>query len=118
MTAIKEMRAGVSQFAEERDWARFHAPKDFALSLTLEAAELAELLRWMNGEELREHLAANREALVDELADVLWYTLLLAHYQEIDLATAFERKLRKNAAKYAVEKSRGSAAKYTELVGE
>ena len=112
---LSNMRQAAARFAEERDWGQFHTPKDLALGLTLEAAELAELMQWKNGEELREHLAANREALEDELADVLWYTLLLAHYQDIDLAAAFERKLAKNAEKYPVAKSRGSARKYTEL---
>lgn len=115
MTTLEELTAAAASFAEERDWGQFHTPKDLALGLTLEAAELAELMQWKNGDELTAHLAANREALEDELADVLWYTLLLAHYQDINLAAAFERKLAKNAAKYPVDKARGSAAKYTEL---
>jgi len=113
--SLAELTAAAARFAEERDWKQFHTPKDLALSLTLEAAELAELMQWKGGEELEAHLEANREALGDELADVLWYTLLLAHYQGIDLGQAFARKLEKNAAKYPVEKSRGSATKYTEL---
>ena len=116
-TELDALREAASGFAEERDWAQFHTPKDLALSLTLEAAELAALMQWKHGEALEAHLRANREALGDELADVLWYTLLIAHYQDIDLAEAFARKLEKNAAKYPVEKSRGSAAKYTELAG-
>ncbi len=112
---IAALTRAAADFAEKRDWAQFHTPKDLALSLTLEAAELAELMQWKDGEELDAHLAANREALGDELADVLWYTLLLAHYQGIDLADAFERKLAKNGAKYPVARSKGSAAKYTEL---
>lgn len=115
---LSDLEEAAVRFAEERDWAQFHTPKDLALSLTLEAAELAELMQWKDGEELRAHLAKNREALEDELADVLWYTLLLSHYQGIDLAAAFERKLAKNAAKYPVDKARGSAAKYTELERE
>lgn len=115
MTTLEELTAAAASFAEERDWRQFHTPKDLALGLTLEAAELAELMQWKNGDELTAHLAANREALEDELADVLWYTLLLAHHQGVDLAAAFERKLAKNAAKYPIDKARGSAAKYTEL---
>jgi dCTP diphosphatase len=112
---LAELTAAVAQFAHERDWAQFHNAKDLALSLILEAAELAELMQWKDGTQLDEHLSANRERLGEELADVLWYTLLLAHYQEIDLVDAFERKLRQNGEKYPVAKSRGSAAKYTEL---
>jgi NTP pyrophosphatase (non-canonical NTP hydrolase) len=115
VTTVDDLTVKAARFAEERDWAQFHTPKDLALGLTLEAAELAELMQWKHGDKLQQHLTARREALEDELADVLWYVLLLAHYQGIDLTGAFERKLAKNAAKYPVEKSRGSAAKYTEL---
>lgn len=113
--SLDVLTSAAALFAEERDWAQFHTPKDLALSLTLEAAELAELMQWKNGDELQAYLVANRDALEDELADVLWYTLLLAHYQDIDLAAAFDRKLAKNAAKYPVEKARGSATKYSDL---
>jgi dCTP diphosphatase len=112
---LSDLVSATAQFAHERDWAQFHNAKDLALSLILEAAELAELMQWKEGTQLDEHLSANRERLGEELADVLWFTLLLAHYQEIDLVEAFERKLQQNAEKYPVEKSRGSAAKYTEL---
>jgi NTP pyrophosphatase (non-canonical NTP hydrolase) len=116
--SLARLTNAAARFADEREWRQFHTPKNLALSLTLEAAELAELMQWKDGAELDAHLQANREALGDELADVLWYTLLLAHYQGIDLADAFARKLEKNAAKYPVEKSRGSATKYTELAAD
>jgi dCTP diphosphatase len=112
---LDELQQAAAAFASERDWEQFHNPKDLALSLTLEAAEVAELMQWKEGDELQEHLEQNREALGEELADVLWYVLLLAHYQGIDLGDAFTRKLAKNAEKYPVERARGSAAKYTEL---
>jgi dCTP diphosphatase len=112
---LADLTAAVAEFAHERDWVQFHNAKDLALSLILEAAELAELMQWKEGTQLDDHLSANRERLGEELADVLWFTLLLAHYQEIDLVDAFERKLRQNAEKYPVEKSRGSATKYTDL---
>ena len=116
--SLARLTDAATRFADEREWRQFHTPKDLALSLTLEAAEVAELMQWKDGQELDAHLRANREALGDELADVLWYTLLLARYQQIDLAEAFHRKLQKNAAKYPVEKSRGSATKYIELAGD
>ncbi len=102
-------------FRQERDWKQFHNPKDQALSLCLESAELLELMQWRNGPELEAHLAANRQRLGEELADVLGWVLLLAHDQQIDLAAAFERKVAMNSQKYPVEKARGVATKYTDL---
>ena len=115
MTTLEELTKLMLQFRDERNWAQFHNPKDVALSLTLEAAELLELMQWKSGPELLEHLNANRELLADELADVLGWVLVLAHDQGIDLADAVKRKLEKNAIKYPVEKARGVAKKYTEL---
>jgi NTP pyrophosphatase (non-canonical NTP hydrolase) len=103
------------KFRDERDWKQFHNPKDQALSLTLEAAELAELMQWRNGKDLDKHLAANRQRLGEELSDVLGWVLLLAHDQKIDLAKAFERKVKLNCQKYPVAKAKGVATKYTEL---
>jgi NTP pyrophosphatase (non-canonical NTP hydrolase) len=104
------------RFRTERDWAQFHNPKDQALSLVLEAAELLEIMQWRHGEELQAHLRKPeiREQLGDELADVLGWVLLIAHDQRIDLRAACERKLAKNQEKYPVHKVRGRANKYTE----
>ena len=108
------LAAQIVAFRDERDWRQFHNPKDQALSLVLEAAELLELTQWRNGEALEQHLDANREALSDELADVLGWVLLIASDRGIDLADAFARKLAKNHAKYPRDEVRGSAKKYTE----
>ena len=115
MTTLEDLTQLMLRFRDERNWAQFHNPKDVALSLTLEATELLELMQWKSGPELLEHLKANRELLADELADVLGWVLVLAHDQGIDLSDAVKRKLEKNAIKYPVEKARGVAKKYTEL---
>lgn len=115
MSSLEDLTQLMLQFRDERQWAQFHNPKDVALSLTLEAAELLELMQWKCGPELLEHLKVNRELLADELADVLGWVLVLAHDQGIDLGVAVKEKLIKNAAKYPVEKARGVAKKYTEL---
>src|SRR5947209_3192570 len=115
MNTLEDLTQRVLKFREERNWAQFHNPKDVALSLTLEAAELLELMQWRSGEELDEHLKANQEALADELADILGWVLVLSHDRGIDLADALIKKLEKNAAKYPIEKARGVAKKYTEL---
>ena len=115
MSTIEELTQLMLKFRDEREWAQFHNPKDVALSLALEAAELLELMQWKSGTELLEHLKANRELLADELADVLGWVLVLAHDPGIDLNEAVKAKLKKNASKYPVEKARGVAKKYTEL---
>jgi NTP pyrophosphatase (non-canonical NTP hydrolase) len=115
MNTIEELTQLMLRFRDEREWSQFHNPKDVAISLTLEAAELLELMQWKSGPELIEHLKVNRDLLADELADVLGWVLVLAHDQGIDLNEAVKRKLEKNAAKYPVEKARGVAKKYTEL---
>jgi NTP pyrophosphatase (non-canonical NTP hydrolase) len=102
------------QFRSERDWKQFHNPKDQALSLVLEAAELMELVQWKNGDELDRHLTEKRDELSDELADVIGWCMLIAADRGIDLAEAFHRKLAKNHAKYPAAQVRGSAKKYTE----
>jgi NTP pyrophosphatase (non-canonical NTP hydrolase) len=103
------------QFRNDRDWKQFHNPKDMALSMCLEAAEVLELMQWKNGEALIQHLRARREDLADELSDVLYWVLAMANDFEIPIDRAFRRKLEKSALKYPISKSRGRAEKYTEL---
>jgi dCTP diphosphatase len=114
-TTIAELTDIAVRFRTERDWQQFHNPKDVALSMSLEVAELVEIMQWRNGEELQKHLQANREHVGQELSDILGWVLLLAHDLQIDLPTAFRDKMKQNAMKYPVEKARGIAKKYTEL---
>ncbi len=107
---LAEMMSTVVEFRNERDWKQFHALKDAALSLSLEASEVLEIFQWKPADHV-----PDLEPLGDELADVLYWTLLMAHDAGIDLAAAFEVKMAKNAAKYPVDKARSSSAKYTEL---
>ena len=97
---------------DDRDWRQFHTPKDLAISMSLEAAELLEVFQW-SGTDLvcREKV----EKVKEELADVLSYCILMADIWELDLDEIMNEKVTKNEAKYPVEKARGSAAKYTEL---
>ena len=112
---IDQLTALACRFRNERDWQQFHNPKDMALSLTLEAAELLELMQWKNGEELRQHLENKRELLGEELCDVLYWVLVIANDHDIDLRKAFRDKIKKNNVKYPIHKSRGRSTKYTEL---
>ena len=102
----------VLRFRDDRDWRQFHTPKDLAISLTLEAAELLEVFQWSGADlECRDKLERIRE----ELADVMSCCVLMADVCGLDLDEILNEKVDKNAAKYPVEKARGSAAKYTEL---
>lgn len=112
---LDDLTKRILAFREARDWAQFHGLKDEVLSLLSEAGELAELFRWYEGEHLAAHVESRKEDVADELADVLYWTLLLANDVGVDLSAAFERKMVKNEAKYPVDASRGRAAKYTEL---
>lgn len=118
MADLDAIRTMLIRFRDERNWKQFHNLKNLIISLNLEAAELLELTQWKSDDELQRLSASDaafREQLADECADVLLYLLLVAGEGGIDLLTAAENKLRKNAEKYPVEQSYGSAAKYTEL---
>ena len=114
-TSLRDLTARILAFREARDWSQFHGLKDEVLSLFSEAGELAELFRWHEGERLAVHVQDRKEEVADELADVLYWTLLLAHDVGVDLTDAFEKKMRKNEAKYPVDAARGRADKYTDL---
>ena len=101
---LTELQARLRAFAAERQWQRFHTPKNLAMALMVEAAELAETFQWMTPEQSlagREDPAL-KEPLADEVADVLLYLLQLADHAGVDLAEAVEHKLRKNAVKHPV----------------
>ena len=104
----------VIQFREERDWRKFHNPKDVAISLSLEAAELLEHFQWKNEAEIKKHIQKNKKEIGDELIDVLSWVLLLSHDLDIDLVDAFYKKKAQDAKKYPVEKVKGKNKKYTE----
>ena len=109
---LAEITQALLQFRDERNWAQFHTLRNLIVSLNLEAAELLELTQWKSEEELGD---ISSEALRDECADVLLYLLLIADKAGINLEEAARNKLKKNAAKYPVEKSYGSSRKYTQL---
>jgi NTP pyrophosphatase (non-canonical NTP hydrolase) len=107
----------VRRFRDERDWRRFHTPKDLAVSIAIVAAELLEHFQWRTPEETAADLAdpAKREEIGREMADVLILLLSAADVTGIDLHEAALRKIEENARKYPVEKSRGRADKYDRL---
>jgi len=112
---IKDLQKKVVAFRDERDWKQFHNPKDSAISLALEAAEVLEHFQWKSPEEMQEHVVKNKVDVSEELADVLYWILLMCNDLDIDISEAFLLKLKKNAKKYPVEKAKGNHKKYTEL---
>ena len=106
---IEELTAALLKFRDERDWAQFHNAKDLALALNIEAAELLEVFLWKNSDQ------ANIDSVKEELADVFTFAFLLADKYDLDVKRIVLEKLEKNALKYPVEKSKGSAKKYTEF---
>jgi NTP pyrophosphatase (non-canonical NTP hydrolase) len=109
------LQQAVARFAREREWERFHSPKNLAMALSAEAGELLELFQWLSEDESREvarHPATAR-AVRDEIADVLVYLVRLAAVLEVDIDEALRSKLAANAAKYPVALARGNASKYS-----
>src|SRR5215217_8498634 len=102
----KDLQKALIEFRNERDWKQFHNPKDLALALSIEAAELNELFLWKKPEE------ANKEKVKEELADVLAYAILLAEKYDLDINQIVMDKIKKNSEKYPVDKAKGSAKKY------
>ena len=107
---VEKVLAEILKFRKERDWEQFHNPKDLAISL--EASELLENFQWKNSQEALEE---NMENIKDELADVLIYSLMLAHDLDLNVSDIIHNKVQKNAKKYPVEKAIGTNKKYTEL---
>lgn len=112
MSDIEELTALVVAFRDERDWAQFHDTKNLATAISIEAAELNELFLWKDSKQSED---VPIERLKEELADVIVYSLLLAHKHNLSVKNIVEEKMKKNAAKYSVEKSKGNSKKYTEL---
>jgi dCTP diphosphatase len=113
--SLERLRAQLAAFAAERDWDQFHNPKNLAMALSAEAGELVEHFQWLSFDEAANLPHAAREEVALECADVLLFLLRLCDKLDIDLAQAAEKKMRLNAQKYPVEKSRGRATKYNKL---
>ena len=110
-TTVQELKDLVRDFIHERDWEKYHNPKDIAESICIEAAELLELFQWVNAEEASTWLnsPSKFEKIEEELADVLVYCLSMANTMKIDVRNAVVNKIIRNEAKYPTEKYRGRA---------
>lgn len=113
---IQELTEKIKTFCEERDWDQFHNPKDLAIGISTEANELLDIFRFKSEEDMQEVFQnpKKREHVEEEIADVLFFVLRFAQMNRIDLASALEKKMEKNALKYSVETSKGNNKKYNE----
>ncbi len=109
---IEAVLARIKRFNTDRNWDQFHDPKNLALSLQLEASEVLELFQWTKDNQAKPGTEGD---MADELADVLYWVIMLSEYYKIDLFEALDRKMIKNEAKYPVEKAAGKSNKYNEL---
>jgi NTP pyrophosphatase (non-canonical NTP hydrolase) len=109
MNELEQLTNEVIRFRDERDWKQFHNPKDLALALSIEAGELNELFLW------KSHEQVDTSKVKEELADILNYAILLAHTYDLDIPEIVREKLKVNALKYPVEKSKGKSTKYDQL---
>jgi len=112
---IDSLQRRIIKFRDDRDWKQFHNPKDVALSLVLEATEVMEHFQWKNIKEMEEYVQTHKKDIGEEMADVLYWILLMSHDLKIDILDALNKKMDKNEEKYALEKAKGNHKKYTEL---
>lgn len=115
MDRIENLIERILAFRDARDWKQFHNPKDVALSLVLEATEVMEHFQWKSKEEMGKYIVTNKADIGEELADVLYWVLLMSSDLKIDILDALEKKISKNEEKYPVEKAKGKHAKYNKL---
>lgn len=110
-----DLLAELLSFRQKRNWEQFHKPKDLAVSLSVEAAELLEIFQWKTNEEIAALIATeSKQRIEDEVADVAIMLSYLCHDLGIDLNAAVRSKLIKNEVKYPVQKAYGSSRKYSE----
>jgi dCTP diphosphatase len=114
MSDLEDFQKRIIAFRDARDWKQFHNMKDLAVALNLEATEVLEHFLWKTEEETQEYLKTNKQAVAEELADTFYWVLLMAYDLGIDLEETFQKKMKKNEAKYSVAKA--NHKKYTELL--
>jgi len=115
MSEIKNITKKIIKFRDKRDWKQFHNPKDLAISLNLEASELLEHFQWKNENEINEYLKKNKTQVAEELADIMYWVLLISNDLKIDIMKSLEIKMNKNKKKYPIKKSKGNNKKYNQL---
>ena len=115
MDSIKYILEKIKKFRDDRDWLQFHDPKNMAVSIMIEAAELLEHFQWKTKEEVQVYIKENKEEISNEIADIAMYLFELADNLGVDLIQAMDKKLKKNEEKYPIEKAKSKHTKYTKL---
>jgi NTP pyrophosphatase (non-canonical NTP hydrolase) len=115
MTEIRKIIQKIKKFREARNWKQFHDPKNMAISIIIEAAELLEHFQWKNKKEVENHCRKAHNDIEEEIADVALYLFELADNLGIDITKAMEKKLNKNSKRYPIKKARGKHLKYDKL---
>lgn len=116
-TTVTDLKEIVRRFSQERDWDQFHNPKDLAIGIVTEGSELLEKFRFKSEAQANALLnsTSSRREINEELSDILYFVLRFAQRYGIDLSTELGKKVKKNAARYPIEKAKGSNKKYSEL---
>jgi dCTP diphosphatase len=114
-TTINDLKTRIKKIVEDRDWQQFHTPKNMSMHIAIEAAELMEIFAWADQQQSFELCETKRDAIEQELADIAFGVFNFCSRMNIDLATAFERKMILNEKKYPIEKCKGTSKKYNEL---
>ncbi len=106
---LNELKEKIRQFNLERDWDKFHNPKDLLVALVSEVGELAECYRWLNDKELSKIHAdpEKKKKVEEEIADIVIYLIILSYKTDIDIFKAIEKKIERNQKKYPIEKTKG-----------
>src|SRR5574340_635865 len=115
MQDLKQLRVRLRAFAKERDWGQFHSPKNLAMALTVEAAELLEKFQWLTEKQSKKLKVKDRAAVAEEIADVMLYLTLLSDKLGIDLLVESHKKITKNSRRYPVALAKGRATKASDL---
>ncbi len=115
MDSITKITEKIRTFRDDRDWMQFHNPKEIAAAIAIESAELQEIFLWKDYPESETAAREKQEAVADEIADIAVYLFELADNLGLQLGEVMLEKMQKNAAKYPIDKSRGSNLKYNEL---
>ena len=109
-TTVDNLKVFVKDFVDERDWSQFHNPKNISMALAIEASELMDIFKWDSNDESEKKMSVDisRQDAIDELADVIIYSIAFANKNGIDIFDAILQKMKKNEEKYPSEKFKGN----------
>ena len=106
---LESIKEAIQEFVDERDWEKYHTPKNIAMALSVEASELAEVFQWLDSQESLDK--ATRDAAEEEIADVFYYLVRMCQLLDIDLEQAFHEKMKKNRIKHEISRVKGKPIK-------